>query len=188
MGYIERNAKTVAVRAIQAGNHSLLEKLLETRLVDPSSSLVIIKPESQSMSSRLVCSTISPTGLQPEVCKCGLDVVICRDYLQRAGFLELAAFCGQVRMSSFKINFIDFSRTPDIACVGFGLTNPGSHFFSDQWPIQDSPRREGASNPLVRDKNSLFEKGFAENCMKMKEIGRGVPGAPLDLPMLTAIH
>ena len=100
MGYIERNAKTVAVRAIQAGNHSLLAKLLETRLVDPLS-LVIIKPESQSRSSRLVCSTITPTGLQPEVCKCGLNVVICRDYLQRAGLLELAAFCGQVRMSSF---------------------------------------------------------------------------------------
>ena len=95
MGYITRNAKTIAVRAIEAGNHKLLEKLLETGLVDPLS-LVIIKPESQTRSSRLVCSTISSTGLQPEVCKCGLDVVICRDYLQRAGLLELAASCGQV--------------------------------------------------------------------------------------------
>ena len=96
MRYLRRNAKTVAVRAIKAGNQSLLEKLLKTGLVDPSSP-ISITPESQSSTSRLVCSTISPLGLESESCRCGLDVAVCRGSLQRATLLELAASCGQVR-------------------------------------------------------------------------------------------
>ena len=43
-------------------------------------------------------------------------------------------------------------------------------------------------SPDLEPKNSLFETIFAENCMKMKEIGREwgtwVPSAPLDPPMI----
>ena len=45
----------------------------------------------------------------------------------------------------------------------------------------------GGGNPKNGCANLLFCKFFAENCMKMKELGpqgARVPGAPLDLPMV----
>ena len=52
-----------------------------------------------------------------------------------------------------------------------------------QWQIQDFP--EGAPTPKL----GVLTYFFAENCMKMKELGTGggvggVPGALLDLPLL----
>ena len=46
-----------------------------------------------------------------------------------------------------------------------------------QWQIQDFPG--GGANRLVLDKNLLFGKIFAKNCMEIKEIGLrgGVPSA-----------
>ena len=51
--------------------------------------------------------------------------------------------------------------------------------------IQDFP--EMAPTPKVGVLTYYFAFFFAENCMKMKEFGPqgGVPGAPLDPPMLT---
>ena len=45
-------------------------------------------------------------------------------------------------------------------------------YFDDiQWRIQDVP--DGERQPLVLKRNPLFGKIFAENCMKVKEIGPG---------------
>ena len=45
-----------------------------------------------------------------------------------------------------------------------------SDWFDCQWQIQDFP--EGVANPWVWSENLLFGKIFAENRMKIKEIGR----------------
>ena len=46
-----------------------------------------------------------------------------------------------------------------------------------QWRIQDFP--EGGTNSQSGCTDLLFCNFFAENCMKMKEFGPRVPGAPL---------
>ena len=57
-----------------------------------------------------------------------------------------------------------------------------------QWRIQDFQDGEGAHQPLSLGENLLFDKVFAENCMKMKETGPGGGGVldpkpPLDPPI-----
>ena len=47
--------------------------------------------------------------------------------------------------------------------------------------IHDFPD-EGGANPSVRAENLLFDKIFAKNCMKMKEIGPKRGGASLAHP------
>ena len=55
---------------------------------------------------------------------------------------------------------------------------------SEQWRIQDFPH-VGAPT----QKNLLFCNYFAKNCMKWKNLDPGgVPGAPLDPPMLNCIR
>ena len=61
--------------------------------------------------------------------------------------------------------------------------------FTCQWRIQDFPDRVGGgiADPSIWGENLSFSKIFAENCMKMKEIGPGacvLAPPPLDPPML----
>ena len=51
-----------------------------------------------------------------------------------------------------------------------------------QWRIRYFPDG-GRGNPWFWSENLLFGKAFAENCMKMKEIGPKGGGTPLDPPM-----
>ena len=52
-----------------------------------------------------------------------------------------------------------------------------------QWRIQDFQNGEGAHQPLSLGENLLFDKVFAENCMKMKETGTGRGGPRSQAPI-----